>query len=118
MNTETECIRPDRVSQIQDKNNIFIDSEITQLDTLEDEINDKILNNYEELLRQFNEERKIVARKSLKISKAKSKKSAKSYLTQREGIEKSELNGRKVAGECQWCAWAKDKTGGHNTMDC
>jgi len=44
-------------------------------------------------------------------------KSKKTYAKQTEGIEKSELDRRKAAGECQRCAWPGDRNGAHNTMD-
>jgi len=45
-------------------------------------------------------------------------KSKKTYAEQVEGIEKSELDRRKAAGECQRCAWPGDRKGAHKTMDC
>jgi len=45
-------------------------------------------------------------------------KSNKTYAEQTEGIEKTELDRRKAAGECQWCAWPADRKGSHKTMDC
>jgi len=45
-------------------------------------------------------------------------KSKKTYAEQTEGIDKSELDRRKAAGECQRCAWPGDRKGAHNTMDC
>ena len=45
-------------------------------------------------------------------------KSKKTYAEQTEGIEKSELDRRKAAGECQRCAWPGDRKGAHKPMDC
>jgi hypothetical protein len=45
-------------------------------------------------------------------------KSNKTYPEQTEGIDKSELDRRKAAGECQRCAWPGDRKGAHKTMDC
>jgi hypothetical protein len=45
-------------------------------------------------------------------------KSNKTYAEQVEGIDKSELDRRKAAGECQLCAWPGDRKGAHKTMDC
>jgi hypothetical protein len=45
-------------------------------------------------------------------------KSNKTYAEQTEGIEKSDLDRRKAAGECQRCAWPGDRKGAHKTMDC
>jgi len=44
--------------------------------------------------------------------------SNKSYAEQTDGIDKSELDRRKAAGECQRCAWPGDRKGAHKTMDC
>jgi hypothetical protein len=52
-----------------------------------------------------------------KQSKTKNK-SNKTYAEQTEGIDKSELDRRKAAGECQRCAWPGDRKGAHKTMDC
>jgi len=46
------------------------------------------------------------------------RKSTKTYAEQPEGIEKSELDRRNAAGECQRCAWPGARKGAHNTMDC
>jgi hypothetical protein len=46
------------------------------------------------------------------------RKSNKTYAEQTEGIDKSELDRRKAAGECQRCAWPGDRKGAHKTMDC
>jgi hypothetical protein len=42
----------------------------------------------------------------------------KTFGTQTEGIDGSELRRRKAAGECQRCAWPQDKKGSHKTLDC
>jgi hypothetical protein len=44
--------------------------------------------------------------------------SGKTHAEQTEGIEKSELDRRKAAGECQRCAWPGDRKGAHKTMHC
>jgi len=44
--------------------------------------------------------------------------SRKMYAEQVEGIDKSELDRRKSAGEYQRCAWPGDAKGSHKTMDC
>jgi hypothetical protein len=45
-------------------------------------------------------------------------KSNKTYAEQTEGIDKSELDRRKAAGEYQRCAWPGDRKVAHKTMDC
>jgi hypothetical protein len=45
-------------------------------------------------------------------------KSNKTYAEQMEGIDKSELDKRKAAGECQRCAWPGDRKGAPKAMDC
>jgi hypothetical protein len=42
----------------------------------------------------------------------------KTFGTQTEGIDGSELRRRKAAGECQHCAWPADRKGTHKTLDC
>jgi hypothetical protein len=44
--------------------------------------------------------------------------SNKTDAEQTEGIDKSELDRRKAAGECQICAWPGDRKGAHKTMYC
>lgn len=43
-------------------------------------------------------------------------KSSKTYAEQTEGIDKSELDGRQAAGECERCAWPADRKRSHKTM--
>jgi hypothetical protein len=45
-------------------------------------------------------------------------KSNKTYAEQMEGIDISELDKRKAAGECQRCAWPGDRKGAPKAMDC
>jgi len=45
-------------------------------------------------------------------------KSVKTYAEQTEGIDKSELDRRKAAGECQRYAWPADRKRAHKMMDC
>jgi len=44
-------------------------------------------------------------------------KSNRTYAEQTEGIDKSELDRRKAAGECQRCAWPAVRKGAHKTID-
>jgi hypothetical protein len=53
-----------------------------------------------------------------RFDKKSKNKSNKTYAEQTEGIDKSELDRRKAAGECQRCAWPGDRKGAHKTMDC
>jgi len=46
------------------------------------------------------------------------KKMRKTYAEQTEGIDKSELDRSKSAGECERCAWPADRKWSHRTMDC
>jgi hypothetical protein len=62
-------------------------------------------------------ENRFQGRRSEQNFKPKNK-SNKTYAEQTEGIEKSELDRRKAAGECQRCAWPADRKGAHKTMDC
>jgi hypothetical protein len=38
--------------------------------------------------------------------------------TKTEGIEESEIERRKIAGECYWCAWPSDRKATHMVKDC
>jgi len=42
----------------------------------------------------------------------------KTYQTQTDGMEDSELNRRKAAKDCQCCAWPRYIESSHNTLDC
>jgi len=62
--------------------------------------------------------KKLFEGKKYKTNRGFKEKSKKTYAEQTEGIEKSELDRRKAAGECQRCAWPIDRKGAHETMDC
>jgi hypothetical protein len=53
------------------------------------------------------------SRKSLRIARKKRK-----VFSRKEGIEASELERRKGAGECLYCAWPPDRKGAHRVKDC
>jgi len=56
-------------------------------------------------------------RKAKRISKDIAVNKRKNY-SKTEGIDKSELQRRKAAGECLHCAWPSDKKGNHQVKDC
>jgi len=52
-----------------------------------------------------------------KISKAVVTNKKKAYI-KTEGISSSEVESRRVAGECLRCAWPSDRTGSRRVKDC
>jgi len=118
-------IHPDRVERIQHSDNQSSVSEIDTSSTTEEDIHNEVIENCEEFLRQSKQERKAIGRKNRQTSRVikwKSNKLAKgaikTFRTQTQGIDSSELRRRKVAGECQHCAWPGDRKGAHKTVDC
>ena len=67
---------------------------------------------------RFDKPKKFKQRFEGRKGRSDKDKSKKTYAEQTEGIEKSELDRRKAAGECQRCAWPGDRKGAHKTMDC
>ena len=88
-------------------------------ETSEDKEHDQVLKDCEKFLRKSASERMNIAKRNLKASwellKAKPKKN---YKIQMEGIEISEIRRRQAAGECQRCAWPKNRKGSHKTSYC
>jgi hypothetical protein len=122
-------IHPDRVPRIQDTDNDYIDSEPDSVSTTETDIHNEVIDNCEAFLQQSQEERKSIGRKTRQDSRVikaridrknrrKANKPLKTFGTQTEGIDGSELKRRKAAGECQRCAWPQDRKGSHKTLDC
>jgi hypothetical protein len=125
--TPSQYIHPERVERIQTSDGDYIDSSEESDSTTETEIHNEIINNCEAFLEQSKQERKTVGRSTRNTSrvikrkadrKANKKKPIKTFGTQTEGIEGSELRRRKAAGECQNCAWPQDRKGSHRTIDC
>jgi hypothetical protein len=48
----------------------------------------------------------------------KSGESLKTFASQTEEIQQSEMDRRRKARECMWCAWPADRKGNNKTMDC
>jgi hypothetical protein len=124
LSTTLGHMHPDRTSWFHDSAVRTRSVESDQSSSTEDDIQDRILHELEAFLEQSKSERKKIARRSLQTSKrllkgiGKLKEVKKTYQTQTDRIEKSELDRRKAAGECQHCAWPKDKKGSHKTLDC
>lgn len=124
LSTTLGHIHPDRTSWFHDSAVRTRSVESDQSSSTEDDIQDRILHEQEAFLEQSKSERKKIARRSLQTSKrllkgiGKLKEVKKTYQTQTDRIGKSELDRRKAAGECQHCAWPKDKKGSHKTLDC
>jgi hypothetical protein len=122
-------IHPSRIHQIQCSEDSYVESDIESDSTTESDIHNEIIDNCEAFIAQSQEERKALGRVTRQASrkvkkridrkeKRKAKKSIKTFGTQTEGIDGSELRRRKAAGECQRCAWPQDRKGSHKTLDC
>jgi hypothetical protein len=87
---------------------------------------DSILKDCKELLleselkwRDFSKKTQKQRNKDLAAKQVKeSHKVKKTWKTQTEGIEASELQRRKAAGKCQQCPWPRDRKGNHTMIDC
>jgi hypothetical protein len=116
-------VHPDRVANIQDSEDSYLTSDGDSISTTESTIHNEIIDNCELFLEQSQQERKAIGRVTRQASrvvkrKFNKKKPIKSFGTQTEGIDGSELRRRKAAGECQRCAWPRDRKGSHKTLDC
>jgi hypothetical protein len=113
-------IHPDRVKRIQATDSDYTDSSVESVSTIESDIHDEILENCEIFLEQSKQERKAIGRKTRQDSRVvkRNNKKLKTFGTQTEGIDGSELRRRKAAGECQRCAWPQNRKGSHKTLDC
>jgi hypothetical protein len=123
--TSEAVIHLSRIHQIQCSEDSYVESEVESDSTTETNIHNEVIDNCELFLEQSKQERKALGRRNRQVSrvvKRKAKKEAKRKLktfgTQTEGIEGSELRRRKAAGECQRCAWPQDRKGSHKTLDC
>jgi hypothetical protein len=116
-------IHPDRLANIQDPDNDNCTSDGDSVSTTETEIHNEIIGNCETYLAQSQQERKAIGHITRQASrvikrKANKRKPVKTFGTQTEGIDGSELRRRKAAGECQRCAWPRDRKGSHKTLNC
>jgi len=140
VNSDSTIIHPDRLRQIEKQNSdpdnqIYYDnressgSETGLRSMFEDSLHHRILENCEEYLQISERNRKTIARNNLHSSKKLlrkltqqseqfQRKTRKNYQDQIQGIERSELDRRKSAGECHRFAWPQDRKGAHKTLDC
>jgi hypothetical protein len=127
--TSEVIIHPDRVHQIQHSEDSYIVSDIESISTTETDIHNEVIDNCEAFLEQSREERKAIGRNTRHISRIinrkaerkanwKAQKPIKTFGTQTEGIDGSELRRRKAAGECQRCAWSPYWKGSHTALNC
>jgi hypothetical protein len=112
---------------LQEPSSQYSDSGADSDSTTETDIQNEVIENCEVLLEQSKQESKTIGRKNRHVSriikqkaikKAERKKPVKTFGTQTQGIDGSELSRRKAAGECQRCAWPQDRKGSHRTIDC
>jgi hypothetical protein len=116
-------IHPCRVAKIQTSDSDYSDSEEESISTTEMNIHNEVIDNCEAFLEQSKQERKAIGRFTWQSSRvvkprANGKKPIKPFVTETEGIDGSELRRRKAAGECQRCAWPRDRKGSQKTLDC
>jgi hypothetical protein len=69
--------------------------------------------------RSYQKDKHRRSKKDKKLFKDKSfKKSSSKGKSDLEGIDRSEIDRRKSAGECLRCAWPSDRKGAHRVKDC
>jgi hypothetical protein len=112
-------IHPSRVARIQNSDSRDISSEDYSGSTSETSIHNEVIKNCKLFLEQSKKERKAIGRTTRQSSRIiKNKAQAiKTFGTQTQGINGSELRRKKTAGECQRCAWPRDRKGIHTTLD-
>jgi hypothetical protein len=103
--TSSPLIHPSRTHQIQCSENSYIESDLESDSTTETNIHNEVIDNCEAFLAQSQEERKAVGRftrqasrrvkrKADRIVKRKAKKPIRTFGTQTEGIDGSQLRRR------------------------
>jgi hypothetical protein len=120
---DIEYIHPSRIQNLETSDGDLVHSEATSNSTEEDDIHNEIINNCETFLALSRHKRKTagcLTRQASRVVKkrANRKKPIKTFGTQTEGINGSELRRRKAAGECQRCGWPPERKGSHRTLDC
>jgi hypothetical protein len=122
---DLSIIHPDRVANLGNTPGDLDSSKDDSQSTTEDDIHKEVIDNCEIFLKQSKSERKAIGRKNRRASRViklrkikKDKQKFKTFGTQTEGINGTELRRRKAAGECQRCAWPQDRKGSHKTLDC
>jgi hypothetical protein len=112
-------VHPSRINGIQDSDSDYSDTEVGSVSKTETDIHNEDIVNCEEFLEQSKQERKAIGRITQQKSRVvKKNKPIKSFGTQSEGIDGNKLRRRKATGECQRCAWPRDRKGSHKTLDC
>jgi hypothetical protein len=114
-------IHPDHIKRIQTSDGDYISSDIESSSKAETDIHNEVIENCEIFLEQSKQEKKAIGRKNRQVSrvvKRNVEKKLKAFGTQTEGIDGDELRRRKAAGQCQRCAWPRDRKGSHKTLDC
>jgi hypothetical protein len=100
-------IHPDRIANFRNSENSLCTSEGDSISTTETEIHSEVVDSYERFLEQLKQEGKTIGGKTRQVSrvvkqkadkKANRKKPLKTFGTQTEGIDGSELKRRKAAG--------------------
>jgi hypothetical protein len=118
------AIHPSRLAGQLESDDISLSSRDELLGTTQSNIHNKVIEKCDLLLEQSNKKRKAIGRKTPQASRVvkqkaqrQAKKTIRTFGTRTAGIDGSELTRRKAAGECQRCAWPKDRKGSHKTID-
>jgi len=127
--TDLAEVHSDRIINLQGFEDSGNTSDGDSISTTETDIHNEVIKNCELFLEQSKQERqavgrftrdanRVVKRNTTRKAERKARKPLKTFGTQTEGIDGNELRRRKAAGECQRCAWPRDRKGIHKTLDC
>jgi hypothetical protein len=114
-------IHPSRLAAIQGPSGQDSDYRDDSVSTTETDIHNEVIKNCELFLAQSKQERKAIGPKNQQASrivKRNPNKLIKTFGTETQGIDSSELRRRKAAGECQGCSWPGNRKGSHRAIDC
>jgi hypothetical protein len=101
-------IHPDRIERVLNHGSEYSGSENKSINATETDIHHEGIENCELLLEQSRQEWNSVGRKTREVSrvvKRKAKHQIMTFGTWTQGIDSTELQRRKIAGECLRCAW-------------
>jgi len=118
--SDTQLIHSSRLVTLQESSNDVLALGDKSINTTETVIHNEVIENYDILLEQPKPHRKAIGRQTRQASRVINKKvkPLKTFSSQTQGIDGSELPRWRTAGECECCAWPEDLIGGHGTIDC
>jgi regulatory protein YycI of two-component signal transduction system YycFG len=118
---ERHSIHPDRVTAIQNYDQNHSTSEGHSVSSTESDLDEEEVEDYKNFLKKFKWNKKAIGQTlhlNNRVSKKQVKKDIKTYGTQTQGIQGSELQRRKAAKECHRCAFPPGQKGSHETINC